>query len=85
MNFNKESDIVNFGKFKGKTIGHILSISPDYIIWMSNNCNNIVINKELFNKALLLHSSKKRYCFNSYMDDRQMDADFASAFDWGSQ
>jgi len=32
-------DVITFGKYRGKTIGEIYIVDPQYIIWLSTNMN----------------------------------------------
>jgi hypothetical protein len=37
----KPKDIITFGKFKGKTFDEIADIEPSYILWLSENIEEI--------------------------------------------
>lgn len=38
-------DIINFGKYKGKTFDEISDIEPSYILWLAENVNGMNFNK----------------------------------------
>jgi hypothetical protein len=39
-------DIINFGKYKGKTFDEISDIEPSYILWLSKNVEGIKLPKK---------------------------------------
>ena len=38
-------DIINFGKYKGKTFDEISDIEPSYILWLAENVDSIKLPK----------------------------------------
>ena len=42
----KIEDIINFGKYKGKTFNEISDIEPSYILWLSENVDSIKLPKD---------------------------------------
>jgi hypothetical protein len=42
----KIEDIINFGKYKGKTFDEISDIEPSYILWLSENVEGIKLPKK---------------------------------------
>ena len=32
--FTQKSDVFTFGKYEGQTIGEIIELDPDYILWL---------------------------------------------------
>lgn len=56
MNFNETnllvpSDVITFGKYKGKSLAWILEENPSYIVWLSEN-NVVKISDNLLTTAL---------------------------------
>lgn len=47
---NKGSTL-DFGKFRGKTLGYILANEPSYIVWLSRNVEFITLEEELLDEA----------------------------------
>ena len=43
-------DVLTFGKYKGKTLREIYSENPNYLIWVSQNTNDFVIDFRSFNE-----------------------------------
>ena len=43
-------DVLTFGKYKGKTLREIHSENPNYLIWVSQNTNDFVIDFRSFNE-----------------------------------
>ena len=43
-------DVLTFGKYKGKTLREIHSKNPNYLIWVSQNTNDFVIDFNSFNE-----------------------------------
>jgi uncharacterized protein (DUF3820 family) len=43
-------DVLTFGKYKGKTLREIHSKKPNYLIWVSQNTNDFVIDFNSFNE-----------------------------------
>lgn len=43
-------DVLTFGKYKGKTLREIHSENPSYLIWVSQNTNDFVIDFSSFNE-----------------------------------
>lgn len=43
-------DVLTFGKYKGKTLREIHSENPNYLIWVSQNTNDFVIDFSSFNE-----------------------------------
>ena len=41
----KPEDIINFGKYKGKSFDEIADIEPSYILWLSEHVDGINFNK----------------------------------------
>ena len=88
--FTKQLDnIINFGKYKGKTIGQLLTENPGYLVWVFEECKNqsIVseqIYKEAKEKFQIFLDSKNRKINNCHCDkviDHQLDNYLGSGFD----
>jgi len=47
---NKGSTL-DFGKFRGKTLGYILANEPSYIVWLSRNVDFIMVEEKLLDEA----------------------------------
>lgn len=45
----KPKDIITFGKYKGKTFDEISEIEPSYILWLSENIEEINFPKKWLN------------------------------------
>ena len=45
-------NLFNFGKYKGKTLLHVIDNDPQYIIWCINNIKEFKINNTLKNDLL---------------------------------
>lgn len=39
--FLKEHYTINFGKYKGKKVREVISLSPSYILWCENNFEGV--------------------------------------------
>lgn len=56
----KESEILLFGKFKHKTIQHILRNEPSYILWLQEE-KIVKFPEEILEKALDLHEERNPF------------------------
>lgn len=55
IKFKKKSNIVDFGKHKGKSIGEVIEKYPSWVDWAIQNVTNFTMSKKLQKKQ------KKRY------------------------
>ena len=42
----KPKDVIDFGKYKGKTFEDISNIEPSYILWLSENVDSVKLPKK---------------------------------------
>lgn len=91
IRFDTENDVFTFGKYKGKSIKEVLKTNPQYVVWVIENVKNTFIHESILvqvNLYSIINAGKKRYKSKRasfWVHDPEQDADFASAFDWGSQ
>lgn len=45
----KPTDIISFGKYKGKSFDEIAEIEPSYILWLNENVESIKFSKDWLN------------------------------------
>jgi len=48
--FKTEDDIINFGVYKGETIGYVMKTEPQYIDWCIKNFRGFKLYKKLSNR-----------------------------------
>jgi uncharacterized protein (DUF3820 family) len=53
--------LFNFGKYKGKTLLHVIDNDPQYIIWCINNIKDFNINDKLKVELLSQYNQHIRY------------------------
>jgi hypothetical protein len=68
MKINPYSDVLTFGKYKGRIIDEVAEIDPSYILWVDENIKTI--------------SLPKRYVDAIEMDVREVEDEYLDA--WGS-
>ncbi len=57
-----KSEKFTYGKYKGKTMGHVMKNDPSYIHWTNNNVKNLDLTSEEDNKVwrAAVSENKKR-------------------------
>lgn len=56
--FKDENDIINFGVYKGHTIGEVMKVEPQYIEWCIKNFKGFKLWKKLALKFEEIKSKK---------------------------
>ena len=46
------SQVVPFGKYEGLTLEEISEKNPKYILWLNDNCNSILIPRQLVDSCM---------------------------------
>ena len=72
LNDNYHYDIqqvVSFGKYEGMTLEEISEINPKYILWLNENCNSILIPRELVDSCLFTIEDKEDRRESSIFDN----------------
>ena len=54
-------NLFNFGKYKGKTLLHVIDNDPQYIIWCINNIKDFNINDKLKIELVSQYNQHIRY------------------------
>lgn len=49
---HKKDTELRFGKYKGQTVGDVLSFDPSYLVWAYKNISWFHIEKSVFDKAV---------------------------------
>ena len=60
---------LDFGKYKGYTVGNILELDPDYLIWAMGAVKEFKLTYS--NRKLLMDYSRKKTLFDSGFDDTE--------------
>ena len=58
--------LFNFGKYKGKTLLHVIDNDPQYIVWWKNNIKDFKINIKLKVELLSQYNQHIRYHQKQY-------------------
>ena len=58
--------LFNFGKYKGKTLLHVIDNDPQYIIWCINNIKDFNINNKLKDELISQYNQHVMYHQENY-------------------
>ncbi len=67
-------NVLNFGKYKGKTIFQVIEENPAYIVWCIRNVENFTINDKL-SKELCKQYDEHFRKYNQYQENGYTDSD----------
>ena len=65
------NDILQFGKFKGKSILYVLDHEPSYLVWCINNVAGFKIDEQLKNELLRQYRNHIEWLKNDGIWDAQ--------------
>lgn len=73
-------NIFNFGKYKGKTLLHVIDNDPQYVIWCIDNIDDFNINDKFKNELLSQYNQHVR-CYQEHYYKNLMEKYGISAID----